>query len=74
MLTFTLVILKILQQIINVTWHSESHGVERLSRWIRCLFTLAMTSDVETAERLLDQVMNIVKEASKVRKGNELAD
>ena len=62
------VIITTLQQIINATWHKESYSVEKLARWIRCLFTLALTSNVETAEQLLDQVESMVEEARKVRK------
>lgn len=57
----------ILQQIIGVTWQHESYGIDKLSRWIRCLFTLTLTSNVETAEQLLDQVASIAEESRRVR-------
>jgi len=56
-----------LQQIINITWQHESYDIEKLSRWIRCLFNLALTSNDETAERLLDQVARIGEETWKAR-------
>lgn len=56
-----------LQQIINATLNRDSSDVQKLSRWIRCLFNLALTSNVETAEQLLDQVAAIAKNAKQVR-------
>lgn len=66
------VIIETLQQIINASWQKEVYSIDRLSRWIRCLFTLALTSNVDTAEQLLDQVLHIVDEARKVRKASDL--
>ena len=57
-----------LQQIINATWNRDSSDIEKLSRWIRCLFTMALTSNVETAEQLLDQVAAIAENAKQVRR------
>jgi len=68
------VTITILQQIINVTWQKESCNVEKLSRWIRCFFTLALKSSDETAEQLLDQVVTITEEARKVRIFSELVN
>ena len=52
-----------LQEIINATWANGSSQIEKLARWIRCLFTIALTSNTETAEQLLDQVVDITKSA-----------
>lgn len=57
-----------LQQIIDATWRLETNEVERLSRWIRCLFSLALTCNIDLAEHLLDQVAEIVVNTSKVAK------
>lgn len=56
-----------LQQIINATWSHDRSDAEKLSRWIRCLFTMALTSNVDTAEQLLDQVATIAQNAKHVR-------
>ena len=56
-----------LQQIINVTWQHDSNDINKLARWIRCLFTLALTSNVDTAEQLLDQAANIAGSSKQVR-------
>ena len=53
--------IRTLQQIINITWQLHGSNIDRLARWIRCLFALALTSNVEIAEQLLDQVSNIVE-------------
>ena len=55
-----------LQHIINVTWHCENCDIEKLSRWIRCLFNIAQTSDNDTAEQLLDEVASIVENTKEV--------
>jgi len=55
------IMIKTLQQIINATWNSDGNDIERLSRWIRCLFALALTYKSEIAEQLLDQVIIVVK-------------
>jgi len=65
-LMFALVMITTLQQIINAAWHKAIQSVEKLARWIRCLITLAVTSNVEMAEQLLDQVESIVQESRKV--------
>ena len=36
--------------------------IDKLSRWIRCLFSLALVSKLEMAEHLLDQVVTITRE------------
>lgn len=55
-----------LQQIINATWGHDKSDIEKLSRWIRCLFTIALTSNDKTAEQLLDQVAAIAQNAKQV--------
>lgn len=54
------------QLIVNVTWKLEGNSMAKLSRWIRCLFQIALTSDAYVAEHLLEQIADIVKDA-KVR-------
>lgn len=52
-----------LQQIVNLGWQND---IDKLSRWIRCLFALALTTNMEVAEQLLDQVADIAKEVKRV--------
>ncbi|KAL8797190.1 MAG: hypothetical protein Q9195_000657 [Heterodermia aff. obscurata] len=52
-----------LQQIVTKTWSLKSNDVSKLSRWIRCLFSLALTSAPELAEHLLSQVVTIATSA-----------
>lgn len=56
-----------LQQIINLTWQHDSNNINKLARWIRCLFTLALTSNVDTAEQLLGQAVTIAESSRQVR-------
>ena len=55
----------LLQKIINMTWQHTKGGTDKLSRWIRCLFSLAL-SETDIAVQLLDQAVAIAQEARKV--------
>ena len=52
----------------NMSWRSEGADVAKLSRWIRCLFQLALTSNIEVAEHLLSQVLTMAKDSEMVRR------
>ena len=54
-----------LQQIINMTWQQSKSGTDKLSRWIRCLFSLALP-EANVARQLLDQAVMIAQVAQKV--------
>ena len=54
-----------LQHIINMTWQQDNRGPDKLSRWIRCLFSLAV-SETDIAVQLLDQAVTVAEEARKV--------
>lgn len=54
-----------LQHIINMNWQRDDGGIDNLSRWIRCLFTLAL-SETEIALQLLDRAVTIAEVARKV--------
>ena len=56
-----------LQQIINLTWQHDSNDINKLARWIRCLFNLALSSNIDTAEQILDQAGNIAGTSKQVR-------
>lgn len=53
-----------LQQIINMTWQHNNGGTDKLSRWIRCLFSLALP-ETHIAVQLLDQAVAIAEDAKK---------
>ncbi len=61
-----LVIVATLKQIVNSTWKLQGHDVLKLSRWIRCIFSLALTSKASDAENVLDQAIVIAENAKKV--------
>ena len=48
-----------------MTWQHNNGGTDKLSRWIRCLFSLAL-SDIDIAVQLLDQAVTIAEDARKV--------
>ncbi|KAI9697243.1 MAG: hypothetical protein M1836_004807 [Candelina mexicana] len=51
------------QKIVNVTWHLEGNDMQKLARWIRCLFQIALPSDIKVAEHILDQMHNVAQDA-----------
>lgn len=51
----------------NKVWQPDNGDVDRLARWIRCLFSLALSSSVEMAENVVDQVISIAENAKEVR-------
>ncbi|KAF2190807.1 SPO22-domain-containing protein [Zopfia rhizophila CBS 207.26] len=55
----------VLQKIINLTWCQSNNDIVKLSRWIRCLFQLALTFDESISLKCLDQA----KDIASVRKG-----
>lgn len=65
-LTLVRVMITILEKIINVTWRHDGQNNEKLCRWIRCLFSLALTSNTAIAEQLLEQVVTIAEGQKKV--------
>lgn len=48
-----------------MTWQHNNGGTDKLSRWIRCLFSLAL-SETDIAVQLLDQAVTIAEDARKV--------
>ena len=70
----TEIMIRTLQQLVNITWQAGKHhnDVEKLSRWIRCLVSLALVSDAGMGETLLDQVVSIVENASKIEQEGEM--
>lgn len=51
----------------NKVWQPDNGDVDRLARWIRCLLSLALSSNVEMAENIVDQVISIAENAKEVR-------
>ncbi|MCJ1432892.1 hypothetical protein MMC27_002250 [Xylographa pallens] len=59
-------------QIVNIAWRIGGIDITKLSRWIRCLFQLALTSNLETAEFLLNQVLTLAKDGNMEYPAEEL--
>ena len=57
---------KVTQQIVNIAWRLDTKNIAKLSRWIRCLFSMATVTKIELGEHLLDQVIAIATDAKKV--------
>ncbi|KAF3046085.1 hypothetical protein E8E12_010940 [Didymella heteroderae] len=52
-------VLGMLQKIINLTSRQNGNDVVRLSRWLRCLFSLTLPLDEKISLKCLDQVIQI---------------
>ncbi|KAF2199170.1 SPO22-domain-containing protein [Delitschia confertaspora ATCC 74209] len=49
----------VLQKIINISWRQGNQVILKLSRWIRCLFQLALTFDESISMKCVDQATGI---------------
>lgn len=64
-LTAELEVLSALQKIINVSGKGAGFDIAKMSRWIRCLFQLALTYDETASLKCLDHAIRIAS----IRKG-----
>ena len=55
-----------LKKIINGAWALESFDIIRLSKYMRCLFHVAVSDNQSVAEQLLDRVQSLAEETSGV--------
>lgn len=55
-----------MKKIINESWGLETLDFARLAKYMRCLFQIAISDNVEIAEQLLDQVSSHAEEAAEV--------
>jgi hypothetical protein len=52
-------VLLVLQKIINLTWRQSNKDIVKLSRWLRCLYQLALTFDASISLKCVDQATQI---------------
>jgi hypothetical protein len=55
-----------MKKIINEAWSLETLDFAKLAKYMRCLFQIAISDNVEVAEELVDQVHNHAEEAAEV--------
>jgi hypothetical protein len=55
-----------LKKIINQAWTLESLDSIKLTKYMRCLFQVALTDSPDVAEQLLEQVRSLAEETSEV--------
>jgi hypothetical protein len=55
-----------MKKIINEAWSLETLDFTKLAKYMRCLFQIAISDNVEIAEALLDQVHSHAEEAAEV--------
>ncbi len=56
-----------MKKIINAAWDLESLDINKLAKYMRCLFQVAMTDNMSVAEELLDQVEAHAADCAEVR-------
>lgn len=54
----------VMQNIINQTWNSSGGDMEKLSRWLRCLFRMTIGTNPDIALQLLKQAGNMAVKSS----------
>ena len=57
----------VLKKIVTVTVRLEGMDLSKLSRWIRCLFQIALPSNLSIAEEILDQAISVCQDIPKVK-------
>lgn len=55
-----------MKKVINAAWSLEEVDLDRLAKYTRCLFQIAIVDNQVIAEELLDQVQSHAEEASQV--------
>ena len=55
-----------MKKIINEAWSLETLDFTKLAKYMRCLFQITISDNVEIAEALLDQVHSHAEEAAEV--------
>jgi hypothetical protein len=55
-----------MKKIINEAWSLETLDFTKLAKYMRCLFQIALSDNMEIAEALLDQVHGHAEEAAEV--------
>ncbi|EUC48226.1 hypothetical protein COCMIDRAFT_87783 [Bipolaris oryzae ATCC 44560] len=61
-------VLSVLQKIVNLVSRQPGSDMPRLSRWLRCLFSLSLPFDDESSLRYIDQVTHIAATKQSVRR------
>ena len=60
------VIVGVVQQIVDATCTSTAENTVTLARWVRCLISLAFTSEPTTAEKIVEKILHNLASRSKV--------
>jgi hypothetical protein len=55
-----------MKKIVNATWELEAFDSVKLSKYLRCLFQVAIVNNHVIAEELLDQVNVLARNAAEV--------
>jgi len=61
-----LVMISTLKKVINEAWQLESMDSTKLAKYMRCLFQVAISDNIDVAAQLLDQVQALAEEMSQV--------
>ncbi|KAI9695204.1 MAG: hypothetical protein M1820_008840 [Bogoriella megaspora] len=57
-------VLSVVQKIVKASCHGLNNDIVKVSRWFRCLFSMALESDPDISLTCLDEVADIVKQGA----------
>ncbi|KAK4996267.1 sporulation-specific protein 22 [Elasticomyces elasticus] len=60
-------IFDVIQRMINLTWRHSDHDIVKLSRWLRCLYQMALSLDDAVSLVCLDQAVRFCKQSQGVQ-------
>ncbi|KAK4995491.1 sporulation-specific protein 22 [Elasticomyces elasticus] len=60
-------IFDVIQRMINITWRHSDHDIVKLSRWLRCLYQMALNLDDAVSLVCLDQTVRFCKQSQGVQ-------
>lgn len=64
------VVPRVMQGIINQSWQREGHDLVKLSRWLRCVFRMTVSTSPATALRIVEQAAGIASKKSPLKVGH----
>ncbi|KAI9690965.1 MAG: hypothetical protein M1822_008585 [Bathelium mastoideum] len=57
-------LLATIQKVITLSWRASGHDMVKVSRWLRCLFSMALMVDANISLMCLDQAAHLVRQAA----------
>ena len=64
-------LLATIQKIIGLSWRTSGYDIVKVSRWLRCLFSMAIASDAKISLMCLDQATQLARQGVDHARGGE---